>query len=247
MTERDKLISSALRQNRRTLSEWESTQLLTGFNIPMARGVLAQNWDEVRRAAAEIGYPVVLKACSPEVSHKTEGGLVALDLRNGGELEAAFQSISAALPDGRGGFLVQERIGGRRELVLGMIRDPQFGPCVMFGLGGIFTEILGDVTFRPAPLSEADAREMIGEIRGRAILGAVRGMPAADADALVDCLIAMGRIGMTHEEIRAVDVNPLIIEDGARDSGRSGRPVAVDALVVLNGELGLTAADQDHP
>lgn len=232
MTEIDALIGSALKQNRKTLSEWESARLLAGFGITMARGILAQHWGEVKKAAEGIGYPVVLKACSPEVSHKTEGGLVAADLRNEGELEAAFRGICAAAPVKDAAYLVQEMVKGRRELVVGMIRDPQFGPCVMFGLGGIFTEILGDVTFRPAPLSEADAAEMIGEIRGHKILNAVRGMAAADTDALVACIIAIGRIGVERAEIQAIDVNPLIIQD----RGQAGKPVAVDALVILKGE-----------
>lgn len=236
MTETDHIIGAAVRQNRKTLSEWESARLLTGFGIPMARGILAHDWDGVRRAAEDIGYPVVLKACSPEVSHKTEGGLVAVDLRNEAELAPAFQKISKASPDGGGGFLVQERIRGRRELVMGMIRDPQFGPCVMFGLGGIFTEILGDVTFRPAPLSEADASEMIGEIKAHAILGAVRGMAPVDLGSLIACLVAMGRIGMECGEIQAVDVNPLIVEDRGPETGQGSRPVAVDALVILKGD-----------
>jgi acyl-CoA synthetase (NDP forming) len=203
MNEIDAIISSALRQNRKTLSEWESARLLTGFGIPMAKGILAQNWDETRKAAADIGYPVVLKACSPEVSHKTEGGLVAVDLHNETDLDAAFRRISAAMP----------------------VKDAAY-------LGGIFTEILGDVTFRPAPLSEADAAEMIREIKGCKILDALRGMAAVDADALVACLMAVGRIGVECEEIQAIDINPLIIQDG----GQAGRPVAVDALVILKGE-----------
>ncbi|MBU2234382.1 MAG: acetate--CoA ligase family protein, partial [Proteobacteria bacterium] len=158
MTETDS--NSAVGQGSKTLSEFESTRLLAGFGIPTAKGILAQNLEEVKKAAESIGYPVVLKACSPEVSHKTESGLVAVDLRNEADLELAFQKISGSSPAKGGGFLVQEMIKGGRELVVGMIRDPQFGPCVMFGLGGIFTEILGDVTFRPAPLSEADAAEM---------------------------------------------------------------------------------------
>ena len=225
MTEIDSLLKEVINQNRRTLSEFESTRLLAGYGILTAKGVLAPNWDEVKKAAEGIGYPVVLKVCSPDVSHKTESGLVAVDLRNEADLEAAFNRIGAASPVKDAPCLVQEMIKGGRELVIGMIRDPQFGPCVMFGLGGIFTEILGDVTFRPAQLCEADAREMIGEIKGHKILGAVRGMPAVDADALVACLIAMGRIGVEQKEIQAIDVNPLII--------RGAKPVAVDALVIL--------------
>ncbi len=223
MTETDS--NSAMGQGSKTLSEFESTRLLAGFGIPTAKGILAQNLEEVKKAAESIGYPVVLKACSPEVSHKTESGLVAVDLRNEGDLELAFQKISGSSPAKGGGFLVQEMIKGERELVMGMIRDPQFGPCVMFGLGGIFTEILGDVTFRPAPLSETDAAEMIREIKGNKILDAVRGMPAVDADSLIQCLMAVGRIGMEREEIQAIDINPLIIQ--------GSKPVAVDALVVL--------------
>jgi acetyl-CoA synthetase (ADP-forming) len=223
MTETDG--KSAMGQSSKILSEFESARLLAGFGIPTAKGILAQNLEEVKKAAESIGYPVVLKACSPEVSHKTESGLVAVDLRNEADLELAFQKISGSSPAKGGGFLVQEMIKGGRELVVGMIRDPQFGPCVMFGLGGIFTEILGDVTFRPAPLSEADAAEMMREIKGNKILDAVRGMPAVDADALIQCLIAVGRIGMEREEIEAIDVNPLIIQ--------GSKPVAVDALVVL--------------
>jgi len=225
MKDIDSLLDEVIKQNRRTLSEFESAHLLAGYGIPTAKGVLASNWDDVKKAAEGIGYPVVLKVCSPEVSHKTESGLVAVDLRNEADLEAAFNRIGAASPVKDAPCLVQEMVKGGRELVVGMIRDPQFGPCVMFGLGGIFTEILGDVSFRPAPLDEEDAREMIGEIRGHKILGAVRGMPAVDADALAACLIAMGRIGMEQKEIQAIDVNPLIIQ--------GSKPVAVDALVIL--------------
>ncbi len=225
MTETASLFNEVVKQNRRTLSEFESARLLADYGIPTAKGVLALKWGDVKKAAEGIGYPVVLKVCSPEVSHKTESGLVAVDLRNEADLEAAFKRISAASPVKDAAFLVQEMVKGGRELVVGMVRDPQFGPCVMFGLGGIFTEILGDVTFRPAPLCEGDAEEMIGEIRGHKILGAVRGMPAVDRVALAACLVAMGRIGMEQEDIQAIDVNPLII--------RGGKPVAVDALVIF--------------
>ena len=225
MTEKEMISNPDRGQTTKTLSEFESARLLADFGIPTAKGILAQNWEEVRKAAEGIGYPVVLKVCSPEVSHKTERGLVAVDLRNEADLELAFHRISGSSFVKRGEFLVQEMIKGGRELVIGMIRDPQFGPCVMFGLGGILTEILGDVTFRPAPLCEADAEEMLREIKGKKILGAIRGMPAVDTGSLIQCLMAVGRIGLEREEIQAIDVNPLIIQ--------GSRPVAVDALVVL--------------
>jgi succinyl-CoA synthetase beta subunit len=226
MKEIKSLLKEAIGQSRQTLSEYESGRLLAAYGIPTAKGIPARDWDEVKKAAAKIGYPVVLKICSPEVSHKTESGLVAVDLRNETDLETAFKRVGKASPVKDADYLVQEMIKGGRELVIGMVRDPQFGPCVMFGLGGIFTEVLGDVTFRPAPLIESDAMEMLMEIRGNKILGAVRGMEAVDLDSLVQCLMAMGKIGTAHEEIQAIDVNPLIV--------RGNRPIAVDALVILN-------------
>jgi len=225
MTEKVSVANPDWKPAPKTLSEFESARLLADFGIPTVRGILARNWEEVRKAAEEIGYPVVLKVCSPEVSHKTELGLVAVDLRNAADLELAFQRISISSPATGSRFLVQDMIRGGRELVIGMIRDPQFGPCVMFGLGGILTEILGDVTFRPAPLSEADAEEMLMEIKGKKILGAIRGMAAVDTGLLIQCLIAVGKIGLDREEIQAIDINPLIIQGSS--------PVAVDALVVM--------------
>ena len=221
----DDIINKALAQNRQTLSEYESARIMAGEGMPMAKGIIAQDFTNVKNAAEEIGYPVVLKVCSPEVSHKTESGLVAVNLGNEADLEAAFQKINKASSVKEGGFLIQEMVKGERELVIGMIRDPQFGPCAMFGLGGIFTEIMGDVSFRPAPLSEVDALEMIGEIKGRKILDAVRGMPAVNIDSLVQCLMTISRIGMEYEAIQAIDINPLIV--------RGTSAVGVDALVVL--------------
>jgi acetate---CoA ligase (ADP-forming) subunit beta len=123
------------------------------------------------------------------------------------------------------GILVQEMVKGSRELVVGMIRDAQFGPCVMFGLGGIFTEVLKDVSFRIAPLEKRDALEMAAEIKSAKILGAFRGMPPVDMDLLVSMLINMGKLGLDLDAVKEVDVNPLIVS--------GNRPVAVDALVVL--------------
>ena len=226
MKEIEAMIDAVLEQDRTTLSEFESAHLMEGYGIPMARGLLARDLEEARRAADRIGYPVALKLCSPEVSHKTEGGWVAVNLRDAGELESAHARMEgAAAAIGQKAYLVQEMVRGDRELVIGMVRDPQFGPCVMFGLGGIFTELLGDVTFRPAPLAESDAAEMLADLRGSGILGAVRGMEAADRQELIRCLVAMGQIGLAHGRIQAIDVNPLIL--------RGGSPVAVDALVVL--------------
>ena len=176
-------------------------------------------------AIKKIGFPVVLKGCSPDIAHKTEKGLIHVDIRNEDEALAAFKAIIAGMNGTENSVLVQEMIRGKRELVAGLTRDPQFGPCVMFGLGGIFTEILKDISFRVAPLGKYDAQEMMQEIKGHKILGAVRGMEAVDLEMLADILITIGKIGMENEKIGEIDINPLII------SGR--KPVAVDALVVL--------------
>jgi acetyl-CoA synthetase (ADP-forming) len=219
------ILDAAAADRRRQLSEYRSKQLLSAYGIPVTREKLVSSPDEALSAAAQIGYPVVLKACSDEIAHKTESGLIAVDLRDEKELVAAFARMQESIENRPVDFLVQELVAGSRELVMGMTRDAQFGPCVMFGLGGIFTEALGDVSFRAAPLSRVDAFEMMQEIRGKKILSDFRGMPAADLKALAECLLALGEIGLQHERIREIDINPLIL--------RGKSPIAVDALIVL--------------
>ena len=220
------ILQNAHKNGKRTLSEYESKQVLAAYGIPVTREYLAANEPEMRDAAARIGYPIVLKGCAAELAHKSEKGVVRVDIRNDAEARAAFAEICEAMAaSGTGSVLVQEYLGGRRELVAGMIRDPQFGPSVMFGLGGILTEILNDVAFRIAPIERSDAMEMMDEIRGRRILDAVRGMKAVDCAALADILVAIGRMGVENPEIDEIDINPLII--------CKGKPVAVDALIGL--------------
>jgi len=220
-----KLIEEAIKKRQTILSEYESKQLLAYYDIPVTREALVKNRESLLETAGEIGYPVVFKSCSSEITHKTEKGLIRLDIRNNEEAAVAFEEITSAM-NGPGNFiLVQEMISGKRELVAGLTRDSQFGPCVMFGLGGIFTEILKDISFRVAPLEKYDALEMMHEIRGRRILDAVRGMESVDREMLADILITLGKIGMENEEIKEIDINPLIIS--------GNKPVTVDALVVL--------------
>ncbi len=152
-----------------------------------------------------------------------------MGLGNEAELRAAWERLAPQARAKGGSLLLQEMVGGQRELVMGLIRDPGFGPCVMFGLGGIFAEALADVSFRVAPLGRAEAGRMTGEIRGSALLGPIRGLEPVDPDILARSLEGLSRIGLEHPEIREIDVNPLIV--------REGRPVAVDGLVVL-GEAG---------
>ena len=223
------IIEKALKEGRTMLSEYESKQVLADYRIPVTKEMVVDDVGELIKAAQEIGYPIVLKGCSSEIAHKSEKGLIRVDVRNDNEAKAAFEEIMAKMNGAENAVLVQEMVKGQRELVIGMTRDPQFGPCVMFGLGGIFTEILKDVSFRIAPLEKMDALEMMQEIKGHKILGAVRGMEAADLDTLAEMLVKVGRIGLENEKIKEIDINPVIIS--------GSKPVAVDALVVLSQEL----------
>ena len=225
MKELQEILEAARSKGQKALSEYHGKRVLATYGIPVAEERLVEGLDEAQVAAAEIGYPVVLKVCSPEVTHKTEKGLVEVGLHDAAELERAFRQLQERARGIDGAFLVQEMVVGRRELAIGMIRDPQFGPCVMFGLGGIFTEVLRDVSFRVAPIERRDALEMMRDIRGHKILEAIRGMDAVDLEAMSQSLIAIGNIGLEQELIQEIDVNPLII--------RGSKPVAVDALVVL--------------
>jgi acetyl-CoA synthetase (ADP-forming) len=220
------IISNALKEGRTTLTEYESKQVLASYDLPVTRENLVSSMEDLLRAAEQIGYPLVIKGNSAEIAHKTETGLIRVDVRNDEEATVAFKEISAALNGaGDGAVLVQQMIKGQRELVVGLTRDAQFGPCVMFGLGGIFTEVLKDTVFRVAPLEKQDAFDMMQEIRASKILEEIRGMTAVDKDMLAEMLVTVGRIGIENDRIKEIDINPLIIS--------GGKPVAVDALIVL--------------
>ncbi len=218
------VIQAALSQNRRILTEHESKQLLAEYGIPVTREIIVNTESELKQASNEIGYPIVMKASSSEISHKTEKNLVKVDIRSESEAVAAFNDLKEAMGP-ENAILVQEMIKGNRELMVGMTRDSQFGPCVMFGLGGIFTEVFKDVSFRMAPLSAGDASEMMTEIKGSRILDNIRGLQSVDRMVLSAMLQAVGKIGMENENIKEIDINPLIVS--------GNKPIAVDALVVL--------------
>ncbi len=221
-----KLIEDALKRGAKSLSEYESKLLLAEYGIPITlEGIVTTAEDAVKKAA-EIGYPVVLKGSGESISHKTELNLISLNLKNEADVRQAFKELTASPRAKVKEILVQQMIKGDRELMAGLTRDSQFGPCVMFGLGGIFTEILEDVAFRVAPLTRWDAMDMMNEIRGKKILDAFRGKPAVDREALADILLSLGQIGLDHEQVQEIDINPLKFMDG--------KPVAVDALVVLS-------------
>ena len=219
------IIKNAMQKRRKALSEYEAKQVLAAYGIPVTRECLAEKRADVEKAAQEIGYPLVMKGCSSEIVHKTEKGLIYTDIRSDAEALKAFDQIKERLNVYSGAVLIQEMIPGRRELVMGMTRDDQFGPCVMFGLGGIFTEILKDISFRRAPLEKSDALEIMQEIKRHNILGAFRGMEAADVESLADILIQLGKIGLEIDHVQEIDLNPVII------FGK--KPIVVDALMIL--------------
>ncbi len=220
------MIQKALQDGRKILTEYESKQVLAAYQIPVTQEILVRKRSDVKKAAKVIGYPLVMKACSAEIAHKTERGLIHVDLRSDKEALRAFDDIMTGMSGLDGDVLIQKMIKGRRELVVGLTRDAQFGPCVMFGLGGIFTEILRDVSFRSAPLEKSDALDMLNEIKGRGILDAVRGMEAANKDQLADMLIRVGQIGLEIDHVREIDLNPVILS--------GSEPIVVDALIVLS-------------
>jgi acetyl-CoA synthetase (ADP-forming) len=218
------IIEKALKNGQKTLSEYESRLVIESAGVPVVPAALVKTKEEAVCEAAKIGFPLVMKGCSAELAHKTEAGMVALNIGNIEEVATVFEEFTDKAKN-LDGVLIEKMVKGSREFVIGLSRDAQFGPCVMFGLGGIFTEALKDVTFRVAPLSKQDALEMIDEIKTKKLLGEFRGSPAVDREALARALVGVGDLGMKYDSIAEIDINPLIIS--------GNQAVAVDALVVL--------------
>ena len=218
------IIAAAVKSKQQYIDEYSSKRILAAYGVPVGEEQLASTADQAAAAAAAIGYPVVLKACAPTLAHKSEAGLIALNIMNETELRKAYSDIAASTGQDIG-FLVAKMIKGDREMMAGAVRHPAFGAAVMFGLGGIFAETLGDRTFRLAPLTVQDALEMLDDLRSAALLDATRGLPAADRHSLAGILQAIGSIALLHPEIEAIDLNPLLISGSG--------PVAVDALIEL--------------
>lgn len=223
------MIEKALKAGRKALSEHESKQLLAAYGVPVAPEKVASDAAEAVGLAEQIGYPVVLKGLGPTLLHKTERGLVHLNLGNKSAVARAAKAIIREAKDELEGILVQPQIKGKREFVAGLSYDPVFGPVVMFGLGGIFTEALADIALRIAPLCAYDAEQQIDEIKAGKLLGPFRGEKAVDRAALVCTLMALSRIAQEHPEIAEVDINPLLVTP-------EGQVYAVDALVVVASE-----------
>ncbi len=212
----------------RTLSEAASKALLRAAGVPMADEREVKTAREAALAASEIGFPVVAKLCGDAIAHKTERGLVRLKLTDVVAVERAAQELLAAATaqDGEVTVLIAPMVQGNRELIAGVVRDPQFGASVMLGIGGIFAEAIADVVFRPAPLDRITAHEMIGDLATQKLLGEFRGEASVDREKLVDVLVGLGSLAHSRSDIASIDINPLII-------GSDGVPVAVDALVEI--------------
>jgi succinyl-CoA synthetase beta subunit len=220
-----KIIEDAIKRGANNLSEFESKQVLSAYGIPVTKEKTATTIEETVSVANSIGYPVVLKASGENLQHKTELDLIRLDLKDASQVRQAYTELIERSTIPITEVLVQQMLRGNRELLAGLKRDSQFGPCVVFGLGGILAEILEDVSIRVAPITTFDAMDMMENIRGKKILESFRGQPPVDRNALAELLIALGRIGLENNAVGEIDINPIKLIEG--------RPVAVDALVVL--------------
>jgi acetyltransferase len=208
----------------RILDEYEAKKWFKTLGLKVVNEIIIRDLDEAIRAAEEIGYPVVLKGRVEGQVHKTEAGLVKLNLWNADHIRRAYQEM-VGLEAKPQSFLMQPMLNGNLELIAGIIRDPQFGLAAMLGLGGVWTEVYRDVVFRLVPLTQKDVLEMVADLKGQALLKGFRGSKPVDMESLADWLIKLGWIALAYEKIQGIDVNPLLIIDG--------EPMAVDAAIIL--------------
>lgn len=222
----EKIIIKAKTEKRSALNEMESKQILARYGIPVVKETVALTSHDAVKAAETFGYPVVLKGLGSKLTHKTERGLVHLKLLNPDAVLEAATDISRSAGDDLEGYLVQPMVRGRREFVAGVFCDAQFGPVIMFGLGGIFTEALDDVVFRVAPVSEAQVEAMLDELRSAKLLGPFRGEAPVNRKKIIDVILGLSQLAMECPDIVEVDVNPLVADS-------AGEITAVDALIIL--------------
>ncbi len=225
-----KIFEEAREEGRNYLLEPEAKTICMEYGIPVTTFRVAKTAEEAVKFADEIGYPTVLKIVSPEVIHKFDIGGVLLNLKSPEDIYDAYkkilENVARHKPEAKiRGIIVQEMAPSSTEVIVGSTKDPQFGPALMFGLGGIFVEVLKDVTFRIAPITEQDAWEMITEVKAYPILKGYRGQPPADMDAIVRILLKTSKLVMDHQEIKELDLNPIMVyEKGAK---------TVDARIIL--------------
>ncbi|HEX68990.1 MAG TPA: acetyl-CoA synthetase [Candidatus Bathyarchaeota archaeon] len=225
------IFENALKEGRTYLLEPEAKTVCSIYGIPVTHFKVAKTAEEAIEAAEEIGYPVVLKVISPQIIHKSDVGGVAINLDSPTRVREAYvqiiENVKKHEPAAKVlGVLVEEMAPSPSvEVIVGANLDPQFGPMIMFGLGGIFVEVFKDVTFRNAPITEADAREMLTEIKGYKLLMGYRGRPPADTEAIINILLNTSRLVTEHEEIKELDLNPIFVyRKGAK---------TVDARILL--------------
>ena len=222
------IVENALSAGRSALTEYEAKRLLSGYGVPVTRERPAGSPREAAEAAEAIGFPVAVKGYGAALLHKTEAGAVQLGVPDAKSVAAVYERMAKRIGSDLEGVVISEMISGSRELVMGLYREPGFGPCVMIGVGGVLTELINDTAFRVAPFDASEAADMATDLRAKAIFGPFRGEPAADMGAISKSLAAIGEIGINHPEISEIDINPVIITP-------EGGIVAVDALVVLKG------------
>lgn len=226
-------VLSILKSGKGSLSEYQSKKLLACYGIPIPRGKLTLSLSEAEKAAYEIGYPVVLKISSRDILHKTEAGVLALDIKNKDELRKAYLNILKNARDNNPtaeieGVLVEEMVAKGIETIIGSVQDPQFGPTVMFGLGGIFVELLKDVSLKVAPINKNEVLDMINEIKCGEILKGFRGGAVADIDAISETLEKIANLSLELKDwIEELDINPVVVYN----KGKGLK--AIDALIKL--------------
>ena len=208
----------------RVWDEYNSKQLLAEWHIPIVEERLVHTLSEAEKAAQDMGFPVVLKGLLPGEIHKTELGLIQLGIAAQPELEPAFYKIHEKL-EGQGRILIQRQIDIDYECIAGFIRDDQFGPCIMFGLGGIFSELQADVVFALAPLKRSMALKLIRNIKGEKLLEGFRGISPLNQELMAELLVNLGKLGCAYSQIEQIDINPVAVTEGL--------PMAVDATIVL--------------
>ncbi|HOG46369.1 MAG TPA: acetate--CoA ligase family protein, partial [Anaerolineae bacterium] len=218
---------------RNTLGDAEARNIAEAYGLRVPRSRLAATPDEAVQFAEEIGYPVVMKIASPDILHKSDIGGIRVGVTGAANVRDSFDLLvyraTRYMPDAQiWGVQIQEMVTGAKEIIIGMNRDPQFGPMIMFGLGGIYVEVLKDVTFRIAPVTEQEAREMVAEIRSRHLLEGVRGERPSDINAIVGCIQRISQLVTDFPEIVELDINPLLV----REAGAGA--IAVDMRLVLS-------------
>lgn len=208
--------------------EYDSKRLLKKARIRVVSEKIVSTVPEAEKATGEMGFPVVLKGLLPGEVHKTEKNLIRLGISTAKGLEEAYRNIQKKV-GGEGRILLQQQLGIEYELMTGFVRDEQFGPCVMFGLGGVLSELQADVVFALAPLERSEALELMNRIHGRRLLEGFRGMPPLDRNLMAEMLINLSHLGAANPQIEQIDINPVAVVGGT--------PIAVDATVILKKDV----------